>query len=135
MPCTGEAAAPPRARRAAPPSGRSAPRRGGKQRGNDGAIFFSRRRPGAGAHSPGSDDQGAAGAGQRGPQNFDRLPVDFGVLFEFRKVVDKGGVNHAVRQGRSAAQAFEVFQMAAMHLAPAAIRAFAAASVRARPST
>jgi len=44
------------------------------------------------------------------------LPVYLTVRLDFREVVDKGGVNHGVRQGCSAAQAFQVFQIAPVHL-------------------
>jgi hypothetical protein len=33
--------------------------------------------------------------------------------------VDKGGVNHAIRQGCSTAQAFQIFQIASMNLGAA----------------
>jgi hypothetical protein len=33
-----------------------------------------------------------------------------------REIVVKGGVDDAIRQGRSTAQAFQIFQIAAMHL-------------------
>jgi hypothetical protein len=37
-------------------------------------------------------------------------------FLELRKIVDEGGVDHAVRHGRSFAEAFEVGKIAAMHL-------------------
>jgi hypothetical protein len=42
--------------------------------------------------------------------------VDLAVLLELREVVDEGGVDHAIRRRRSAAQALQILQMAAMDL-------------------
>ena len=38
------------------------------------------------------------------------------ILLELRKVVDKRGVNHRIRRGGSAAQAFQIFEITPMHL-------------------
>jgi len=34
----------------------------------------------------------------------------------FEKIVNKGGMNHGIGRGRAAAQAFQILQIAAMHL-------------------
>ena len=65
---------------------------------------------------PRGDDQGAVGAGERGAESLDGAPVYLAVLLEFREVVDEGGINHAIRHGRSAAQAFQVLKIAPMDL-------------------
>jgi hypothetical protein len=40
--------------------------------------------------------------------------------------VVEGGVNHAIRHGRSATQAFEVFKIASMHLSASGSKRFGA---------
>ena len=74
------------------------------------------RRPGVEQPGPGGDDQGAVGARERGAERLDGAPIDLAVLLELREVVDEGGVDHAIRHGRAAAQAFQVFEVASMHL-------------------
>src|SRR5258708_7441095 len=68
------------------------------------------------AHSSGSDDERAAGADQRLGHGFDSAPVcRCGIRPADAEVVVVGGVNDAVRSGRSSAQAFEVIEVAAMN--------------------
>jgi len=43
-------------------------------------------------------------------ESLDSAPVYLAVFLEFREVMDKSGVNHAIGSGRSAAQAFQVFK-------------------------
>jgi hypothetical protein len=64
----------------------------------------------------GGDDQEALGASERGAESLDGSPIYLADFLEFREVVDKSGVNHAIRHGCSTAQAFQVFQIASMHL-------------------
>ena len=64
----------------------------------------------------GGDDKGAVGALEFGADGFNGVPVDLAVLCEFGEVVNEGGVDDRVRLGCSAAQAFEVFKVPAMHL-------------------
>jgi len=66
--------------------------------------------------SPGGDDQGAVGANQCGTESLDDPPVGLTVCGELREVVVKSGVDHTVRHRCSTAQAFQVVQVAAMHL-------------------
>ena len=72
---------------------------------------------------------------ERGAESLDGAPVELAVFCEFREVVDKSGVNHAIRHGCPAAQAFEVFQITAMNLSAGGDKRLAPASERARPST
>ena len=65
---------------------------------------------------PGGDEQGAVGAFERGAERLDGLLVDRADGLESRPVVDEAGVNHAIRHGRSAAQAFKVLEIASMRL-------------------
>jgi len=58
------------------------------------------------------------GACERGAERLDGAPICFTVRRELREVVDEGGVDHAIRQGGAAAQAFQVFEIASMHLGP-----------------
>jgi hypothetical protein len=71
--------------------------------------------------SPKGDDERAVGARERGTEGRDGAPVYLAVGLELREVVDEGHVNHAIRFGGSAAQAFQVFKIASMYLALAAI--------------
>ncbi len=50
------------------------------------------------------------------PNGFDDLPVGFAVGHVLREVVIKGGANDSVRIGSSAAQGFQIFEIAAMPL-------------------
>jgi hypothetical protein len=50
------------------------------------------------------------------PSSFDHAPIRFAVLHEFREVVIERRVNHRIRVGCPNAQAFEVFEIAAVHL-------------------
>ena len=81
-----------------------------------GGVVFGREAAWREQPGPGGDDQGAVGASERSAERLDGAPIDLAILLEFREVVDEGGVDHAVRLGRSAAQAFQVFKIAAMHL-------------------
>ncbi len=53
---------------------------------------------------------------ERGAKRFDGAPIDLAVFRELRKVMDEGGVNHAVRLGCPAAQTLQVFKITSMHL-------------------
>ena len=64
----------------------------------------------------GSDDQGSIRAGKCSAESLNRTSVDLTVLFEFREVVDEGGVNHAVTGACSLSQALQVFDITSMHL-------------------
>ncbi len=70
----------------------------------------------------GGDDQGAVRSGERGAESLDGAPVPLANLHELREVVVEGGVDHAVRLGRPAAQTLQVFQIPSMNLGPAASR-------------
>ncbi len=75
------------------------------------ATRSGRQQPG-----PGGDDQGAVRARERGAERLDGAPVHLTVRRELREVVVEGAVNHAVRHGCSAAQAFQVFEITSVHL-------------------
>jgi hypothetical protein len=47
--------------------------------------------------------------------------VDFADFLKSRKIVDKHGVNHRIRCRRSAAQAFQIFEITRCARAPAVI--------------
>ena len=69
-----------------------------------------------GDRGPGGDDQRAVGARERVAERLDGAPIDLADRLESREVVDEGGVNHAVRCGRSTPQAVEVFEIDPMDL-------------------
>src|SRR5205807_6441295 len=83
-----------------------------------GYIFFDREATRREEPGPGGDDQGAVRADERGAESFDGVPVGLTVILELRKVVNEGRVDHAVRSGRSAAKARDIFERTAMHIAP-----------------
>src|ERR1700683_3982942 len=70
------------------------------------------------ASHPGSggEEQGAIRADKHVAQRLDRFPVLFTICEKVREVVIKSTVDHAVRQGRSGAQAFQVLKGPSMHL-------------------
>src|SRR5277367_4423395 len=74
--------------------------------------------------SPRSDDQRAVRAREHAAESLYGLPVDLATLFEFRKVVNKGGVNYCIRIGSSAAQAFQVLNISPVRLGPAGCNRF-----------
>ena len=61
------------------------------------------------------DDERSVGVFQRAAERLDGASVDLAVLHELREVVDEGAVDHAVRLGRAAAQAFEILEIAALN--------------------
>jgi hypothetical protein len=81
----------------------------------EGASSSVARRPGATSSVPEGDDQKTIGPGKRGTEGLDRAPVVLAVLLKFREVVVKGQVNHTIRPGRAAFQAFQVFEGTSMH--------------------
>src|SRR5260370_20514663 len=66
--------------------------------------------------SPGGDEQRAVRAGKHVAHRLDDLAVLLTIREKVRKVVIEGSVDDAVRYCCSAAQAFQVFQIASMHL-------------------
>ena len=84
-----------------------------------GYIFFGReaaRRnddPG-----PGGDDQGAAGASERGAESLDGVPVYLTISRPLREVVDEGCVNHAFAGTGAGGEALCIRQIAPMRLYP-----------------
>ncbi len=79
-------------------------------------IFFGRKATWRNERDTGGDNQGAVRAGERGAESLDGVPICLADFLEFREVVDETGVNHAIRHGCSAAQAFQVFKITSMHL-------------------
>src|ERR1700751_560919 len=79
-------------------------------------MFFGPKAAWRKERGPGGDDQSTVRAGERGAESFDGAPIDLAVGLEVRKVVDKRGVNHAIRGGCSTAQAFQVFKIPSLHL-------------------
>src|SRR4029077_786538 len=63
---------------------------------------------------PGGDAQAAPRARERGAERRDDAPIGLTVLLEPREVVVERGMNHAVRGGRSALQAVEISERAAV---------------------
>ena len=86
--------------------GRSGPRNGFFGREATRRKYPDRRR----------DDQRRVGTSQCLAKCFDDLPIDLTVSLEFREVVIERRMDHAIGGGRAAAQAVEIFQIAAMHL-------------------
>src|ERR1700733_223545 len=80
-------------------------------------FVFGRELTGRGAPhpGPGGDDQGPVRSSQRGAEGFDGAPIYLADLFESREVMDKTGVDHAIRFRRSTTQAFQVFQVTSMN--------------------
>jgi hypothetical protein len=64
---------------------------------------------------PGGDDEGAAGALERGSERLDRAQVCLCGAGHLREVVDVGGVDHAIRGGGAAAEAVEILEGAPMN--------------------
>src|SRR5258708_1904800 len=65
---------------------------------------------------PGSDDQGPVRAHERGAERLDGALVRLSGGLIVAKVMDESCVDHAVRSGRSAAQAVEIFERTAKHI-------------------
>jgi hypothetical protein len=65
---------------------------------------------------PGSHHQRALGSGQGSTERLDGAPIGFGRRPVVQEVVDKSGVNHAIRHRRSTAQAFEILELTAMRV-------------------
>ena len=64
----------------------------------------------------GSDDERTAGALEHGADDFDGALVQFAALRKPRPVMPEGGVDDSVGRRCSAAQAFQVFEVALMRL-------------------
>jgi hypothetical protein len=96
---------------------------------------FGRKAARGDPRGSGSDDQGTARAGKCGAKGLDGGPLHLAVFFEFREVMNKGGVNYAIGNGRSTPQALQVFEAASMHLGTSGGKRCAPASERAGPST
>src|SRR5271154_5893211 len=60
-------------------------------------------------------DQSAIGARKCGAQSFDGALVDLTNFFESGEVVNEPAVDHAIRLGCSAAEAFQILQITPMH--------------------
>ena len=64
---------------------------------------------------PGRDDQRPVRSNKRAAEGLNGTPVLLAIRNEIREVVVEGGVDHAVRLGRPAAQTFQVFKIPPMH--------------------
>jgi hypothetical protein len=64
----------------------------------------------------GSDEQGAVRASERGAERLDGAPIRLGGSRVVREVVNEGGVDHAIRSGRSRVQALEIFERTAVDI-------------------
>jgi len=78
--------------------------------------IFRREAAGRYERGAGGYDQGAVRAGERFAERFDGLFVDCADRLESRPVMDEAAVNHPVGGGRSAPQAFQILEIAAMRL-------------------
>src|SRR6266851_2515306 len=79
-------------------------------------LFCSETALALNQQGPASDDQRAIRARERGTERLNRAPVRFGSRRVVVKVVDEGGVDHAIRSGSSATKAFEIFERTAMYV-------------------
>src|SRR5271170_7632540 len=80
-------------------------------------MVFSRQLPWRGqSDHPRGDDEGPVGTGEHGAESLDGAPVDLTDFLESQEIMDEAGMDHGVRLSRSTAQAFQVLQIAPMHL-------------------
>src|SRR5215467_10129861 len=76
--------------------------------GGQGALPLQKQGSGGG-------DQRAVGSGESLAKRSDSALIFFGARRVIREIVDEGGVDHAVRCGSSAAQAFKILERTAVH--------------------
>jgi hypothetical protein len=79
-------------------------------------VFFGRDAARRQQREPGGNDQRAARAGEFSAERLNGALVDGATLYELREIVNKGGVDHAVRHGGAVAQAFQVVKIASLDL-------------------
>jgi hypothetical protein len=100
-----------------------------------GCVRFGSQTPGFEHTRRGGDDERPVGALECCAERLDGALVGASGDREVREVVDERGVDDAVGRGRAGVQAVEVVEGAGCTSAPVPVRAAAAASERAGPTT